>query len=64
VWRAEELPRDAGVRPGHNVYTPIGLDLGGGGSAADIALSIASEIQAVRGGGAALAHRRENVPFS
>ena len=64
VRRAYDRLREAGVKPGPNVYTPIGLDLGGGGTAAEIALSIAAEIQAVRGGGTANAYCREKVPFS
>lgn len=64
VSRAHEILREAGITPGTHVYTPIGLDLGAGGTAAEIALSIAAEIQAVRGGVPAANHCRGKVPFS
>jgi xanthine dehydrogenase accessory factor len=62
--RGHERLKQAGITPGPNVYTPIGLNLGGGGTAAEIALSIAAEIQAVRGGGTNVPHCREKVSFS
>jgi len=53
-----ETLRAAGVTPGPNLYTPIGLDLGGG-TPGEIALSIASEILGVLNGRRGLPHCRE-----
>jgi xanthine dehydrogenase accessory factor len=64
VRRARDILRENDVTPGPNVYTPIGLDLGGGGTASEIALSIAAEMQTVRAGKESRNHCREKVPFS
>lgn len=58
VPQALEHLRRSGVEPGPNIFAPIGLDLGGG-SPAEIALSIAAEILAVRHGKTDLPHCRE-----
>ena len=49
--------RARGISVGENVFSPIGLDLGGG-SPAEIAISIASEILGVLHGKAGLPHCR------
>lgn len=52
--KAEEMPGDVDLSP---LYMPIGLDTGGS-SAAEIAVSIVAEIQAVRYGRSGLRHLR------
>jgi xanthine dehydrogenase accessory factor len=55
-----ERLKDSGLNPGANIYSPIGLDLGGG-SPEEIALSIASEMLGVLNKKDNLPHLRERI---
>jgi xanthine dehydrogenase accessory factor len=54
VKKTRENLTKKGINLGDNLYSPIGLDLGGG-SPADIAISITSELLGIR-------HKKNNLP--